>query len=96
MLARSVNSFLVISNSFMVTHCFSLFFFHILKPEHLVQGSHTVIIFKYTVNISADKILGQQVSLSVNHEACRQHVRQSESTVPSNMHKLFLEGTNGF
>lgn len=94
MLAGSVNSFPVLSNSFMVTHCFSLFFFHILKPEHLVQGSHTVIIFKYSVNVSADKILGQQVSLSENHEACRQHVLQSESTAPNN--KIFLEGTNGF
>lgn len=48
MLAGSVNSFPVLSNSFMVTHCLSLFLFHFLKTEHLVQGSHTVIIFKYS------------------------------------------------
>lgn len=65
MLAGSVNSFLFPSNSFMVTYCLSLFFSHFLKPEHVVQGSHTVIIFKYPVNRSADKILGQQASVFV-------------------------------
>lgn len=65
MLARSVNSFPALSNSFMVTHCLSLFFFHFLKPEHLVQRSHRVIIFKYSLEISADKILGQKASVFV-------------------------------
>lgn len=83
MLAGSVNSFPLLSNSFMVTHFLSLFFFHFLKTEHLVQRSHTVIIFKYSVNISADKILGQQASVCENHEACRQHVQQTESIGPN-------------
>jgi len=49
----------------MVTHCLSLFFFHFLKTEHLIQGPHTVIIFTYSVNISADETLGQQASVFV-------------------------------
>lgn len=65
MLAGSVNSFPALSNSFMVIHCLSLFFFHFLKPEHLVQWSHRVIIFKYSLDISADKILGQKSSVFV-------------------------------
>lgn len=80
MLAGSVNSFLVLSSSFMVTHCLSLFFFHFLKSEHLVRGSRTAIIFKYSVNVSADKILSQQASVFVKtvKHADNMYSRQSQ------------------
>lgn len=79
MLAGSVNSFPVLSNSFMVMHCLPLFFFHFLKTEHLVEGSRRVIIFKYSVNISADKILGQQASFVVKTMKCADDMYSRQS-----------------